>query len=102
MVPLGENAWQWVQHATAHRSRRVIAELEAEDKRIALGNEAADHLAKEGADEAQGFGRDQALREEGAKVKWAFANLGWWHQHFATDGWPDASPRPPQPRADAE
>ena len=82
-----------VRHVKAHRSLRAIQLLGDEEQRVAMGNRLVDAMAKRGAEEAPGFGRDLAVRKLSEQVKWAIRSIAWWHNHadFA-DGWPDVTP----------
>ncbi|CAK0832156.1 unnamed protein product [Prorocentrum cordatum] len=83
---------EWVMHVKAHRSRAAISRLEGLAQQVARGNEAVDALAKRGAAEDFGYGREQTLESLDEKVKWAIQNIGWWHQEMK-EGWPDVPPR---------
>ena len=86
---------QMVRHVKAHRTLKVIDTLGADDQRVAYGNRLVDIAAKSGAEMAPGFGRDQALRQLSAKIKWALKAIAWWHvqPEFQETGWPDVTPR---------
>ncbi|CAK0858255.1 unnamed protein product [Prorocentrum cordatum] len=83
---------EWVMHVKAHRSRAAISRLEGLAQQVARGNEAVDALAKRGAAEDFGHGREQTLESLDEKVKWAIQNIGWWYQEMK-EGWPDVPPR---------
>ncbi|CAK0864356.1 unnamed protein product, partial [Prorocentrum cordatum] len=83
---------EWVMHVKAHRSRVAISRLEGLAQQVARGNEAVDALAKRGAAEDIGHGREQTLESLDEKVKWAIQNIGWWCQEMK-EGWPDVPPR---------
>ncbi|CAK0829303.1 unnamed protein product [Prorocentrum cordatum] len=86
-----------VGHVTAHRSKATINRLEEGQQAIARGNAAVDLLAKCGAEDDYGYGRQEVLDKLGEKIKWAIQNVGWWHQQLNGE-WPDVPPRPPGPR----
>ena len=65
-----------VQHVRAHRTKAAMRAMEAEDRRIAEGNEAVDMLAKEGANLDAGFGKEQALQTLGRKSPLGAAQPG--------------------------
>ena len=65
--------------------------LEAEAFRVAKGNDVADTLAKAAAELDAGFGREAALSEVAARVKWAVNYISWWHA--STSEWPEVVPK---------
>ncbi|CAK0844345.1 unnamed protein product, partial [Prorocentrum cordatum] len=86
-----------VGRVKAHRSKTTIDRLEGCQQAIARGNAAVDLLAKSGAEDDYGYGRQEVLDRLGEKVRWAIHNVGWWHQQLNGE-WPDVLPPPPGPR----
>ncbi|CAK0864165.1 unnamed protein product, partial [Prorocentrum cordatum] len=71
-----------VGHVEARRSKAAINRLEEGQQAIARGNAAVDLLAKCGAEDDCGCGRQEVLDRLGEKAKWAIQSVGWWHQQL--------------------
>ncbi|CAK0816522.1 unnamed protein product, partial [Prorocentrum cordatum] len=78
----------------AHRAKAKIAQLQGDELKIAKGNGEVYLLAKAGAELDANFGKQQALEEQGTKVRWAVQNIGWWYQKMNGE-WSDVPKREP-------
>ena len=87
-----EEAGNQAIHCKAHRSKAQIQNLDRQGQEDAAGNGVADRWAKEGAGLDRGFGREQALEEEGQKVVQAAGMI--LERHAMVDSvWSDVCPR---------